>query len=49
MSGAAALTQGKQESDAVLILRVESEVPDSLIEEINSALGATCQQFDMDE
>lgn len=46
---AAALTQGKQESDAVLILRVESEVPDSLIEEINSALGATCQQFDMDE
>ena len=46
---AAALTQGKQETDAVLILRVESEVPDSLIEEINSALGATCQQFDMDE
>ena len=45
---AAALTYGKQESDAVLILRVEAEVPESLIAEVNAALGAQCEQLDMD-
>lgn len=45
---AAALTHGKQESDAVLILRVEAEVPEELIAEINAALGAECEQLNMD-
>ncbi|MDO5031474.1 phosphoglycerate dehydrogenase [Corynebacterium sp.] len=45
---AAALTQGKKADDAVLILRVEREVPEEIIEDINAALGATCSQFDMD-
>lgn len=45
---AAALTHAKQESDAVLILRVDSEVPESVIVEINAALGAECEQLDMD-
>ncbi|AKE39032.1 phosphoglycerate dehydrogenase [Corynebacterium camporealensis] len=45
---AAALTQGKQDSDAVLILRVDHEVPDHLIEQINDSLNATCQQLDLD-
>ena len=45
---AAALTHGKQESDAVLILRVEAEVPEHLIAEINAALGAECEQLDME-
>ena len=45
---AAALTQGKDVSDAVLILRVEREVPEELVEEINAALGATCRQLDLD-
>ena len=43
---AAALTQGKEVDDAVLILRVEREVPEELIEEINAALGASCRQLD---
>ena len=43
---AAALTQGKKVDDAVLILRVEREVPEELIEEINAALGASCRQID---
>ena len=43
-----ALTHGKQESDAVLILRVEAEVPEELIAEINAALGAECEQLNMD-
>ena len=45
---AAALTHAKQESDAVLILRVDTGVPESLIAEINAALGAECEQLDMD-
>ncbi len=45
---AAALTQGKDASGAVLILRVEREVPEELVEEINAALGATCRQLDLD-
>ena len=45
---AAALTQGKEVDDAVLILRVEREVPEELIEEINAALGASCRQLDLD-
>ena len=45
---AAALTHAKQESDAVLILRVDTEVPESVIAEINAALGAECEQLDMD-
>ena len=45
---AAALTHGKQESDAVLILRVEAEVPEHLIAEINAALGAECEQLNME-
>ena len=46
---AAALTQGKEQNDAVLILRVEKEVPEELVDEINSALGATSQQIDFDD
>ena len=45
---AAALTQGKTPSDAVLILRVEQEVPDEMVEDIKAALGAECVQLDLD-
>ena len=45
---AAAFTHGKQESDAVLILRVEAEVPEHLIAEINATLGAECEQLNME-
>lgn len=45
---AAALTQGKRHDGAVLILRVEREVPEQVIEAINAALGSTCLQLDFD-
>ncbi|MGX1739580.1 phosphoglycerate dehydrogenase [Corynebacterium flavescens] len=45
---AAALTQGKEDSDAVLILRVDREVPEDLVADIDAALGATSQQIDFD-
>lgn len=45
---AAALTQGKTPSDAVLILRVEQEVPDEMVDDIKAALGAECVQLDLD-
>ena len=38
----------RDRSDAVLILRVDTEVPESVIAEINAALGAECEQLDMD-
>lgn len=43
---AAALTQGKSDDDAVLILRVEREVPAEVIEGITSELGAVAYQID---
>ncbi|WP_293770826.1 phosphoglycerate dehydrogenase [uncultured Corynebacterium sp.] len=44
---AAALTQGKVEEEAVLILRVEREVPAVLMERISQELGAVAYQFDL--
>ncbi|WP_080795245.1 phosphoglycerate dehydrogenase [Corynebacterium pacaense] len=44
---AAALSQAEKGDGAILILRVESEVPDALVEEITTALGATAFQVDL--
>ena len=45
---AAALTQGKQDDAAVLILRVEREVPEELISEIQDQLEAQSLQVNFD-
>jgi len=45
---AAALTQGKQDDAAVLILRVEREVNDELIADIQDKLGASSLQVNFD-
>lgn len=45
---AAALTQAKAGDGAVLILRVESEVPEELLDEICEKLGASVLQLDLD-
>lgn len=45
---AAALTQAVKGDGAVLILRVESEVPEALEAEINAELGATSFQVNLD-
>lgn len=45
---AANLTQGKQADNAVLILRVEREVPADILEEIGAKLGATSRQINLD-
>ena len=44
---AAALTQAAEGDGAVLILRVEREVPEELVEEITSELNATAFQVDL--
>ena len=44
---AAALTQEAEGDGAVLILRVEREVPEALVEEINAELNATAFQVDL--
>lgn len=44
---AAALTQASKGDGAVLILRVEAEVPEALVEEINTELGASAFQVDL--
>lgn len=44
---AAALTQAEEGDGAILILRVESEVPAELSEEITAELGATAFQIDL--
>ncbi len=43
---AAALTQGKVAEQAVLILRVDKEVPESVLKQICASLGATARQLD---
>ena len=45
---AAALTQGKKETDAMLILRIDRVAPDPLLESINDRLGAVSSQLDFD-
>ncbi|WP_293951707.1 phosphoglycerate dehydrogenase [uncultured Corynebacterium sp.] len=44
---AAALTQEAEGDGAILILRVEREVPEALVEEINADLNATAFQVDL--
>ena len=46
---AAALTQGKVAESAVLILRVDREVPEALVESISAKLEAEAFQFDLSE
>ncbi|APT92674.1 3-phosphoglycerate dehydrogenase [Corynebacterium phocae] len=46
---AAALTSGKEEGSAVLILRVDAEVPADLLKKIASSLEAEVFQFDLGE
>ena len=46
---AAALTQGKVAESAVLILRVDREVPEALVESISAKLEAEAFQFELSE
>ena len=45
---AAALTQGRQAEEAVLILRTASEVPEDIVAQLEEKLGAEAHQFDLD-
>lgn len=45
---AAALTMGKDEGSAVLIIRVDREVPEAVVDGLCEKLGAVAQQFDFE-
>lgn len=45
---AAALTMGRDESQAVLIIRVDQEVPEPVLDSLSDKLGAVTQQFDFE-
>ncbi|QPK80054.1 phosphoglycerate dehydrogenase [Corynebacterium lizhenjunii] len=45
---AAALTQGKVQEEAVLILRVDQPVPDDVVAQVSQDLAAVAFQFDLD-